>query len=213
MSCDYIFKIIMVGDSFVGKSNLMLQYINDKFSNDHEVTIGVEFGIKNIKFNNYTVKLHIWDTAGQETFRSIVRSYYKQATIVLLVYDITNIDSFYSLHKWLDDIDGMARNPYIILVGNKIDLAPNKRQVSIEMAREFALEHGMNFIETSALNRTNVNDAFFIPTSIIFEKIMNGEIDVTNPAYGINKIGKQSILNNTIDLNNKKSKKSRCCFK
>ena len=221
MNCDYLFKIIVVGESGVGKSNLMLRYVNNKFGSNYEVTIGVEFGTKVLKFNNQTVKLNIWDTAGQESFRSIVRSYYKEATIVLLVYDITSMNSFYSLQKWLDDVDGMTHNPYMMLVGNKIDLA-NKRQVSVEQGKLFALDRGMSFIETSALNGTGVDDAFFIPTSSVFKKILNGKIDVANPSYGIKKIGKTITSDNTVDLNKPrdqsdvsdgKSSKSRCCLK
>lgn len=219
MSCDYLFKVIVVGESGVGKSNLMLQYIDNKFISNYELTIGVEFGTKVLKFNNQSVKLNIWDTAGQESFRSIVRSYYKEATIALLVYDITNINSFNSLQKWLDDVTGMSHNPYMMLVGNKIDLA-NKREVTIEQGKMFALEHGMSFIETSALNGTGVDDAFFIPASSIFKKIVSGEIDTTNQSRGIKKIGKITHSDKTIDLTkpgNRSdgggSSKPHCCLK
>jgi Ras-related protein Rab-2A len=222
MSYDYLFKVIVVGESGVGKSNLMMRYMDDKFNNNYELTIGVEFGTKIIKFNNnQTVKLNIWDTAGQESFRSIVRSYYKEATVALLVYDVTNIKSFNSLQKWLDDITGMSHNPCMMLVGNKIDLTnantnANKREVTVEQGEIFASEHGMGFIETSALNGTGVNDAFYIPVSSIFKKIMSGEIDAANPSHGIKKIGKTTHPDNTIDLNRSdgnKRTKPRCCLK
>jgi len=184
MAYDYVFKCIIVGNSGVGKSSLLLQFTENKFIFDHDMTIGVEFGAKTVDIDGKIIKLQIWDTAGQETFRSIVRSYYRDTSLVLLVYDVSSSISFYSLNKWLEDIKDMSNNPHIILVGNKSDLSI-RRQVSTEEGRAFADKNKMMFIETSARNTSSVEEAFTSVAKQTLESIQKGEINIFDISKGI----------------------------
>lgn len=184
MSYDYLLKCIIVGNSGVGKSSLLLRYVEDKFNENHELTIGVEFGAKFLNINGTQLKLQIWDTAGQESFRSITRSYYKGSCIVLLVYDMTNIDSFNSIEKWLEDILETTNSPYTILVGNKSDLLSAK-VVSTDDAIKLAKKHGLTFVETSAKNSESIEDMFMTATKVILDKIQTGSITVPDDSRGI----------------------------
>jgi Ras-related protein Rab-2A len=182
MSYDYAFKCIIVGNSGVGKSSLLLRFTDKKFSHAHEMTIGVDFGAKTIDIDNKTVKLQIWDTAGQESFRSITRSFYRDSGLVLLVYDVSDRTSFEALRKWLEDIKDMANSPQIILVGNKSDL---KRAITTDEGKRFADLNSMLFIETCAREDSGVDDAFIIVTKRLLESIKKGEVDVTDTSSGI----------------------------
>ena len=123
MDYNYLFKLIIVGDATVGKSCILLRFINNNYRTSHDLTIGVEFGMKIININNKNIKLQIWDTAGQECFRSIIRSYYRNSAGAILVYDISNRTSFNNIIYWLEEIKKYASNNLsIILVGNKCDL-------------------------------------------------------------------------------------------
>lgn len=119
----FLFKYIIIGDTSVGKSCILLQFLEKKFKFDHDTTIGVEFGSKIITVNDKQLKLQIWDTAGQETFKSITRSYYRGSIGVILVYDITNRESFNNISRWLDETKSYANDKVVVmLVGNKTDL-------------------------------------------------------------------------------------------
>lgn len=198
-NCAFVFKYIIVGDSSVGKSCFMLRFTDNRFKADHDITIGVEFGTKTIRLNKTQIKIQIWDTAGQESFRSIARSYYRGAVGVLLMYDITNKDSFINVYRWLNEIREQSSHEIcIMLVGNKTDRS-GERKVSTEEAKEFALNNDMLFVEASALNGTNVENAFVMSSSEILKKIECGEIDMTKEHTGI-RVG---------DV----EKKSGCCKK
>ena len=160
MSYAYLFKYIVIGDTGVGKSCLLLQFTDKRFRQQHDLTIGVEFGATNIRINEKNIKLQIWDTAGQESFKSITRSYYRGAAGALLVYDITRRDTFTHLTRWLEEVRQHG-NPdmCIMLVGNKSDLE-TRRQVSTEEGERFAQEHNLIFMETSAKTSANVEAAF-----------------------------------------------------
>ena len=172
MSYSYIFKFIVVGDSSVGKSCLLLQFTDRRFQTGHDLTIGVEFGSRTValdKKNN--IKLQIWDTAGQESFRSITRSYYRGAICALLVYDITRRQSFQNIVRWLEELLEHAYNRMtIVLVGNKNDLA-EQRQVNYEEGVEFAKRNGLIFFETSAKTSDNVDEVFTHAARIIFNNV------------------------------------------
>jgi len=189
MSYSYLFKYIIIGDTGVGKSCLLLQFIDKRFRQKHEVTIGVEFGARMINVDGKNVKLQIWDTAGQESFRSITRSYYRAAAGALLVYDITRRETFTHLARWLDEARQNG-NPQMsfILVGNKCDME-GERQVSYEEGERFARENDLIFLETSAKTAYNVEDAFQKTAQLIYEKIESGVIDVNNESLGIKKGG------------------------
>jgi len=188
MSYSFLFKYIIIGDTGVGKSCLLLQFTDKRFQPVHDLTIGVEFGARMVTIENKQIKLQIWDTAGQESFRSITRSYYRGAAGALLVYDITRRETFNHLTNWLEDAKTHANgNMTIILVGNKSDL-DHRRTVTYEEGEKFAKEHGLIFLETSAKTAANVEEAFINTAKKIYEKIQKGAFDVTNESYGI-KIG------------------------
>ena len=149
-SYHYLFKFIVIGDTGVGKSCVVLQFIENKTRTTHDVTIGVEFGAKTIPVKEKNIKLQIWDTAGQENFRSITRSYYRSAIGALLVYDITRKDTFLHVKNWLEEVKANG-NPHmeILLVGNKNDLE-EERVVSYEEGEKMAKNHGLNFIEINS---------------------------------------------------------------
>ena len=182
---DYMFRYIIVGDMGVGKSCLLLQFTENKFRQKHELTIGVEFGGKMIDINNKKIKIQIWDTAGQEAFQAITRSYYKGAIGALLVYDITRKDTFSHITKWLEVVKSYSdKKICIILIGKKIDLE-NKRQVSKENGENFAKKNGILFLETSAKTAERVNDAFITSAQVILEGIKLTGIDPTFPSQNI----------------------------
>ncbi|KAI8084853.1 GTP-binding protein yptV1 [Halteromyces radiatus] len=182
----YIIKYIIVGDSGVGKSCLLLQFTDKRFYAGRELTIGVEFGTRFITVDGKQIKLQIWDTAGQESFRSITQSYYRGAAGALLVYDISRRESFEHISTWLADVQRHA-NPQttVVLVGNKSDLEESQRQVSTEEAERFAKENGISlFLETSAKSSSNVEEVFVKTAEDVYEKIKAG-VFTSNETSGI----------------------------
>ncbi|CAL9170867.1 unnamed protein product [Musa hybrid cultivar] len=164
----------------VGKSCLLLQFTDKRFQPVHDLTIGVEFGARMITLDSKPIKLQIWDTAGQESFRSITRSYYRGAAGALLVYDITRRETFNHLASWLEDARQHTNpNMTIMLIGNKCDLA-HRRAVSTEEGEQFAKEHGLIFMEASAKTAQNVEEAFTRTAATIYKKIQDGVFDVSN---------------------------------
>ena len=157
---DMIFKIVLIGDTSVGKTNILSKYLSDEFDPESKATVGVEFGTKNFKIENNIVKVQIWDTAGQERYRSITNAYYKGAKGSLLVYDITNRKSFDNLDRWISDLKTNGDSSLsIVLLGNKSDLE-NQRQISIQEGKDKAALFNVAFMETSALNGNNIERAF-----------------------------------------------------
>lgn len=151
---DYLFKVVLIGDSGVGKSNLLTRFTRDEFKSDSKSTIGVEFATQTIQVDKKTIKAQIWDTAGQERYRAITSAYYRGAVGALLVYDITKEPTFESVKTmWLEELKSNADdNIIIMLVGNKKDLA-HLRQVTTTDGRDFATSNNLSFIETSAQQR------------------------------------------------------------
>ncbi|KAJ8565647.1 hypothetical protein K7X08_008223 [Anisodus acutangulus] len=157
---DYVFKVVLIGDSAVGKSQLLSRFSRNEFSLDSKATIGVEFQTRTLEIDHKTVKAQIWDTAGQERYRAVTSAYYRGAVGAMLVYDITKRQSFDHVARWLEELRGHAdKNIVIMLVGNKTDLG-SLRAVPTEDAKEFAEKENLFFIETSALEATNVETAF-----------------------------------------------------
>lgn len=171
---DYLFKLLLIGDSGVGKSCLLLRFSDDTYTDSYISTIGVDFKIRTVELDGKTIKLQIWDTAGQERFRTITSSYYRGANGIIIVYDVTDQESFSNVKTWLQEIDRYAStNVSRLLVGNKCDLT-NKKVVDFTTAKEFADQLQMPFLETSAKNAKNVEQAFMTMAAEI-KKIQGNE--------------------------------------
>ena len=202
--------------SGVGKSCLLLQFTDKRFRTDHDLTIGVEFGARLVTIGGKQIKLQIWDTAGQESFRSITRSYYRGATGALLVYDISRRDTFNHLTRWLEEARQHA-NPkmVIMLIGNKSDL--EKREVAFEEGEKFANDNGLIFLETSAKTAQNVEEAFLRTAQKIYDNIQSGAYDLSNDSYGIKvgmPVGSSSSgagQTRRLDGGSQGAQTSRCC--
>jgi Ras-related protein Rab-1A len=201
---EYLFKILLVGNSNVGKSSLFLRFVDEIWKENFVPTIGVDFKIKSIKIDNKIIKLQIWDTAGQERFRSILSSYYKGANGILLLYDITNVNSFKNLSNWLIDIEkNSSKNVKKILIGNKCDLN-ELRKIPINKGKEFADTYNMKFIETSAKNNVNINECF----NILGKELLNN-IDLKSNKK--EKIFHLKDDENIIDKEDGVYKSGKCC--
>ena len=205
---EQLYKIIIIGDSGVGKSNILGRYLNNEFREDTKSTVGVEFGSKRLMLENIAIKLQIWDTAGQERYRAITSAYYKGSKGCFIVYDITNKQSFDDIQKWYEEIKRSGdKDISIILVGNKCDLE-KERKISSEMAKNKAKEMNCAFYETSALSNIMIKDVFKIMCENIYNKIKNEKIDEDDDDEF--EIVKEDNTNNVnINVNNKPEKK--CC--
>jgi len=168
---DYLFKLLLIGDSGVGKSCLLLRFADDTYTESYISTIGVDFKIRTIQLEGKTIKLQIWDTAGQERFRTITSSYYRGAHGIIVVYDTTEMESFNNVKQWLHEIDRYATEGVNkLLVGNKSDLV-SKRQVDTAAAKDLADSLSIPFLETSAKSATNVEQAFMTMASEIKKRM------------------------------------------
>merc|ERR1712196_420918 len=180
---DYLFKVVLIGDSGVGKSNLLTRFTRNEFNKESKSTIGVEFATQTIEVEKKNIKAQIWDTAGQERYRAITSAYYRGAVGALLVYDITKHLTFDDVRTiWLTELQNNADpNIVVMLVGNKSDLR-HLRDVTTEEAREFAQKHNLSFIETSALGGENVDKAFQNILTEIFHYVKDHTADAGAPA-------------------------------
>ena len=165
---DYLFKLLIIGESGVGKTCLLLRFTDDSFTATHLTTIGIDFKIKIINLENKLIKLQIWDTAGQERFRTITKTYYKGAHGIILTYDVTDANSFKNIRNWIKQIEANAQTSVkIVLVGNKCD-KPD-RVVTKEEGKKLADDHNMSFFETSVKTNQNVTEVFNFLTKEILE--------------------------------------------
>ena len=204
---DYLFKYIIIGDAGVGKSNILLRYVYSTFKSDYQLTIGVEFGEKTVEMKGKIYKIQIWDTAGNEQFRSITRTYYKNSVCAIVVYDISRRETFDNVINWIEDCKlNSPKSVFIILVGNKSDLEED-RQVTTEEGEEFANRYGIRFFETSAKNSININEIFSESIEFIADRIKKKYYDLDNESCGIKR-----NYNSRISLNSQKTqKKKECC--
>ncbi|KAE8708515.1 Ras-related protein RABA2a [Hibiscus syriacus] len=203
---DYLFKVVLIGDSGVGKSNLLSRFTRNEFSLESKSTIGVEFATRTLQVEGRTVKAQIWDTAGQERYRAITSAYYRGALGALLVYDVTKPTTFENVSRWLKELrDHADSNIVIMMIGNKTDLK-HLRAVATEDGQSYAEKEGLSFIETSALEATNVEKAFYTILSEIYRKISKKSLSSDEPAASSIKEGK------TIDVGTPEANtKIACC--
>lgn len=173
---NFVFKVVLIGESGVGKSNLLSRFTKNEFSHDSRTTIGVEFSTRTVQLNGLTIKAQIWDTAGLERYRAITSAYYRGAVGALLVYDISKHLTYESAERWLKELYDHA-DPHIVvmLVGNKTDLSA-VRAVPLEDAKDFAEKNGLLFMETSALESVNVEAAFNTVLTEIHKKVSSKEV-------------------------------------
>ena len=204
---EVMFKVVLVGDSSVGKTNIMSKYLKNEFHEDSKATVGVEFGSKQFTVEGHQVKAQIWDTAGPERYKAITSAYYKGAKGAFVVYDITRKQSFESVDRWINDLRAAAdKNLTIIIIGNKCDLE-DQRQVNKEQGEEKAKSNEVAFMETSALSGENLDKAFEKMVNEVFKKCheemtADGEVEPVGPSKDI-----------SLDKTKPKDagKKKKCC--
>ena len=167
---EMMFKVVLVGDSFVGKTNIMSKYLKNEFHEDSKATVGVEFGSKQFNVEGHIIKAQIWDTAGQERYKAITSAYYKGAKGAFVVYDITRKSSFDSIDKWINDLTSAAdKKLTVVVIGNKSDLE-DQRQITKEQGQEKASKLNVAFLETSAFSGENLDKAFEMMINEVYKK-------------------------------------------
>mmetsp|Transcript_15205 Transcript_15205/g.31723 ORF Transcript_15205/g.31723 Transcript_15205/m.31723 type:complete len:206 (+) Transcript_15205:127-744(+) len=193
---DHLFKLVLIGDSGVGKSCLLLRFADREFTESYISTIGVDFRFRTVDIDGQTVKLQIWDTAGQERFRTITSAYYRGADGIIMVYDVTNRDSFLHVRDWLAEVNRYAPEGTCqkLLIGNKSDR--KDKEVSTKEGQEFAQELGMPFLETSARTADNV-EAAFLRVGADLIKLKSAAVAAEEEE--------------TVDLKNGNTKGKKCC--
>ncbi|KAL2341822.1 hypothetical protein Fmac_009762 [Flemingia macrophylla] len=205
---DYLFKVVLIGDSGVGKSNLLSRFTKNEFSLESKSTIGVEFATRSIRVDDKVVKAQIWDTAGQERYRAITSAYYRGAVGALLVYDVTRHVTFENIERWLKELrDHTDANIVVMLVGNKADLR-HLRAVSTEDATTFADQENTYFIETSALESMNVENAFTEVLTQIYHVVSKKALEIGDDPAALPK-GQTINVGSRDDVS--AVKKSGCC--
>ena len=197
-------KILLIGDSQVGKTSLLLKYTEHVFPEEHIATIGVEYKDKFILKDNYNIRLQIWDTAGQERFHSITKNIYRNANGVLFVYDITNQESFSNIKNWIKDLQNVGNDIKGVIIGNKIDLE-QKRDVSKQDLEEIGKKYNMPILETSAKQSINVNEGF----ELLVNELLKGKNE--NQIVEMFSRKTRSDLSISSKSTAKKQKKGGCC--
>jgi Ras-related protein Rab-35 len=200
---DMRFKVLIIGDSACGKTSTLIRYTHDMFSPTYITTIGIDFKIKHIMCNDKRIKLTIWDTAGQEKFRTITASYFKGSDALLVMYSIDNRDSFNNISYWISEINKNCQKPYFVLVANKIDLDQSLRTVSREEGIKLAKTYGIEYFEISAKKDINVNKPF--------EKICN-ELCLRHKLFERKEeLYPTIIISKDLDKDLDRETKSSCC--
>ena len=213
-SYDLLYKIVIIGDTCVGKSNILSRYLNNEFTSNTKSTVGVELGIKFLKIKNTSTKIQIWDTAGQERYQAITSSYFRGSDGCFIVYDITNETSFNNIEKWFDKIhEENDKEIPVIIVGNKCDLE-NERKIPTEKAKEKAQNLKCAFYETSALKAINIEQIFEELVNTIYDKTggNKSDDDIHIEIVNENKGGVNINSENNNDENSDKNKNGCCNF-
>ncbi|GLJ38597.1 hypothetical protein SUGI_0787000 [Cryptomeria japonica] len=206
---DYLFKVVMIGDSGVGKSNLLSRFTRNEFSLESKSTIGVEFATRSVTVDGKLVKAQIWDTAGQERYRAITSAYYRGAVGALIVYDITRDMTFQNVERWLKELrDHTEPSIVVMIVGNKLDIG-HLRAVASEDAETFAEKEGLFFMETSALDSTNVEEAFTRILNQIYRVTSKKTLEISEEQTNIPGKGQTIHINSKDEVT--ATKKSGCC--
>ena len=193
---EMMFKVVLVGDSFVGKTNIMSKYLKNEFHEDSKATVGVEFGSRQFNIEGHSIKAQVWDTAGQERYKAITSAYYKGAKGAFVVYDITRKGSFESVERWVNDLLSSGdKKITILLIGNKCDLE-EQRQITKELGEEKAAKLDLAFLETSAFSGQNLDKAFEMMVNEIYKKfheemLAENDIDIIEGGKDINLSKKQ----------------------
>ena len=208
---DFIMKLILVGDSAVGKTNILSKYLKNYFDPDSKATVGVEFGTKNIQIEDKIIKVQIWDTAGQERYRSVTSTYYKGAKGAFIVYDITRKATFESIDKWIEDLKNNGEEDMIIyLVGNKSDLN-DMREVEKDEAMTISEKYNMAFSETSALHGDNIHKIFQdLMEKVYIKYFRNSNVSKEKEITKGVELNENSKDNSDNNENNKESER-KCC--
>ena len=207
MKPDYTFKYIVVGNAFVGKSNIIYRFVQGKFNENYKATINLDFSYKNLKIGDKIYRVQLWDTVGQEEFQSISRGYYKSGVCALVVYDITNRESFNNVSTWVEECKNNGLSTIsLVLVGNKIDLE-DKRQITYEEGEDYANQNNMQFFETSALNGSNIDKMFNDTVESIIRKIENNYYKDKDCGIDFN----TNSNNKKTELNKNAPKKKKKC--
>ena len=220
-NASYKVKFIIVGDSCVGKSNILLRFYQNRFDSNKAATIGMEFVSKHYIYNNTDYLIQIWDTAGQEKYKSVTRTYYKASAIAMIVYDITKKTSFENIKSWLSDCKEMVPSTaLLVLIGNKNDLE-DKRVIMKEEGENLAEENNMIFFETSALNGNGIQETFKKCIETIDQRIKSGYyVDLNDDSnHGIklipinneNNYSERVIDKEALAAGSNKKKKKKCC--
>ena len=214
---DYLLKFIIIGDSSVGKSNILSVYNDGQFNEKLQPSIGVEFIAKNIEIEQTKFRLQIWDTAGQESFLSMTKVYYKNSCCAFIVYDITEKKSFNHVEFWLNELKNEAPESILyVLIGNKNDLN-EKRVISYEQGNEYAKKHKMMFFETSAKNKIEIDNIFKETVKCINKNIQEGKYDLNDDSCGVKLCNfKKNVNIEEFEIDNStnedlKAKKKKCC--
>ena len=197
-----VLKLLLLGDSSVGKTSILLKYISNKFDESSISTVGVDYMDKIIDYNKFKIKLQIWDTSGEEKFRTITKNFYRNADGLLVVFDLTKKESYDHIKSWINEAKENNDKLKTILIGNKLDLK-DERIVAIDVAKQFAEKNNLKYIETSAKDGTNINESFQAIIDLLFDGKSSEEI--------LHEFTKQdsslSVVNDSMEVKKKKA----CC--
>ena len=201
--CDFIYKIVLVGDPCVGKTNIISKFVTDEFFENNRPTYGIDIVSKTVTVKDKLIKTQLWDTAGQERYRAIANAFYRMATGIIIIFDITNKNTFDHLEMWLNNIKLYEKNAHVLIIGNKLDLE-NVRVVAHDDAKAFCSKHGYSYVETSAKDNININYAFTLMLEEIIDSSV-GSFEEYNKEYNSDNKDNSNKMDNGITSSNETS--------